>query len=98
MFGKYTLETAVEKSAKFFDDLQNPTRNKAHDKVAQSIDNFIDELVADEESLFASQTRTSVKPTLTLRQEIGSYKLQPIPLIRFNDNPNQYIYLHCMAI
>lgn len=98
MFGKYTLETAVEKSAKFFDDLQDPTRNKAHGKVAQSIDNFIDELVADEESLFASQTRTSVKPTLTLRQEIGSYKLQPIPLIRFNDNPNQYIYLHCTAI
>ena len=98
MFGKYTLETPVEKSAKFFDDLQNPTRNKAHGKVAQSIDNFIDELVADEESLFASQTRTSVKPTLTLRQEIGSYKLQPIPSIRFNDNPNQYIYLHCMAI
>ena len=98
MFGKYTLETAVEKSAKFFDDLQNPTRTNAHGKVAQSIDNFIDELVADEESLFASQTRTSVKPTLTLRQEIGSYKLQPIPLIRFNDNPNQYIYLHCMAI
>ena len=98
MFGKYTLETAVEKSAKFFDDLQDPTRNKAHGKVAQSIDNFIDELVADEESLFASQTRTSVKPTLTLPQEIGSYKLQPIPLIRFNDNPNQYIYLHCMAI
>ena len=39
---EYTRETVVDKPKTFFDDLQNFTENKTHEKVAQSIDSFID--------------------------------------------------------
>ena len=41
---EYTRETVVDKPKTFFDDLQNFTGNKTHEKVAQSIDSFIDSL------------------------------------------------------
>ena len=42
---QYTCETVVDKSKIVFDDLQNFNGNKTHEKLAQSIDSFIDELV-----------------------------------------------------
>ena len=56
---EYIRETVVDKSETFFDDLRNLIGNKTHEKVAQSIDSFIDELVEGEESSIASQTRSS---------------------------------------
>ena len=90
---KYTRETVVDKSTTSFDDLQNPTVNKTHDKVAQSIDSFIDELVEGGgvgENSFASQTRTSVNFTLALQQEVDSRNLLPIPLITFDGNASKW--------
>ena len=57
--GEYIRETVVDKSKTFFDDLRKLIGNKTHEKVAQSIDSFIDELIEGEESSFASQTRSS---------------------------------------
>ena len=54
-----------------------------HEKVAQSIDNFIHELVEGEDSSFPIQTRTSVNLILALQQEVDSHNLPPIPLLRF---------------
>ena len=79
----YTCETVVDKSKIFSDDLQNFMGNKIHEKVAQSIDNFIDELVEGEDSSFPIQTRTSVNLILALQQEVDSHNLPQIPLIRF---------------
>ena len=87
---EYTSETVVDKSTTFFDDLQNPTGNKTHDKAAQSIDSFIDELVEGEEGLFASQKRTSVKLTSMLQQEVDLHNLPPIPSITFDGNPSKW--------
>ena len=80
---KYTCETVVDKSKTFSDDLQNFMGNKIHEKIAQSIDNFIDELVEGEDSSFPIQTRTSVNFILALQQEVDLHNLPPIPLIRF---------------
>ena len=87
---EYPCETVVNKSRTFFDHLQNPTGNKIHEKVAQSIDSFIDELVEVEESSFASQTRTSVNLTLALQQEVNSRNLPTITLMRFDGNPSKW--------
>ena len=81
---EYTCEIIVDKPTTFFDDLQNPTENKTHDKVAQSIDSFTDE------RSFASQTRTTVNLTLALQQEVDLGNLPPIPLIRFDGNPSKW--------
>ena len=65
---------------RFFDDLQSLTGNKTYEKVAQSIDSFIDELAEWEESSFTSQTRTIVNLTLALQQDVDLHNLSSIPL------------------
>ena len=74
----------------FFDDLQSLTGNKTYEKVAQSIDSFIDELAEGEESSFTSQTRTIVNLTLALQQDVDLHNLSSIPLIRFDGNPSKW--------
>ena len=75
---------------RFFDDLQSLTGNKTYEKVAQSVDSFIDELAEGEESSFTSQTRTIVNLTLALQQDVDLHNLPSIPLIRFDGNPSKW--------